>query len=114
MGSAHLHSQVLCQRHKGFCELEVRSSSPPPSLGEGGVGFFELNQVLLTAGQRQERASSLQALSFPCMGKPTMSTVNASPRAVSCSRTSLRNQLTSRTAIRAVRDKQINSSLDTL
>lgn len=79
---------------RGFRELEVCSSSPPPSLGEGGGGFFDLNQVLLTAGQRQENASSLQALSFPCVGKLTISEVNASPRVVSCSRTSLSNQLT--------------------
>lgn len=48
IASAHLHSSGLVKR---FCECKVCRSSPHPSLGEGG-GDFDLNQMLLTAGQR--------------------------------------------------------------
>lgn len=63
IGSAHLHSSgfVREQRDKRFCECEVCRSSPHPSLGEGG-GDFDLNQMLLTAGQRHILVSSFLSM----------------------------------------------------
>lgn len=89
MGSATYTAECFVRETKGSVNLKYAAALPHPHWGRKAAAFFDLNQVLLTAGWRQENTSSLQALSSPCVDKLTISQVNASPRVVSCSRTSL-------------------------
>lgn len=69
-----------------------------------------MNQVLVTAGKRQENASSFQVLSFPCVGKLK----NQQNKCKTHSSFSVKDK-----AMKSVKEELqehsvINSSLDTL